>query len=67
MEGMGVPYQSRQKVGQPASEIVRVAEEEGCDLIVLGSRGLSGVQAFLLGTASDCVAHHARCPVLVVK
>lgn len=67
VEGMGVPHQSLQKVGQPAAEIVRVAEEEGCDLIVLGSRGLSGVQAFLLGTVSDRVVHHAHCPVLVVK
>ena len=67
MEGMGVPYRSRQEVGQPAAEIVRVAEEEGCDLIVLGSRGLSGFQEFLLGSVSDRVAHHAHCPVLIVK
>ena len=67
MEGMGVPYQSRQEVGQPAAEIIRVAEEEGCDLVVLGSRGLSGFQEFLLGSVSDRVVHHAHCPVLIVK
>ena len=67
MDKTGVPYQSRQEVGQPAAEIIRVAEEEGCDLVVLGSRGLSGFQEFLLGSVSDRVVHHAHCPVLIVK
>ena len=67
MEGMGVPYQSRRETGYPPAEIIRVAEAEGCDLIVLGSRGLSDVKAFLIGSVSDHVAHHARCPVLIVK
>ena len=67
MEGMGVPYQSRRETGSPPAEIIRVAEAEGCDLIVLGSRGLSDVKAFLIGSVSSRVAHHARCPVLIVK
>ena len=67
MEGMGVPYQSRREIGSPPAEIIRVAEAEGCDLIVLGSRGLSDVKAFLIGSVSSRVAHHARCPVLIVK
>jgi nucleotide-binding universal stress UspA family protein len=46
---------------------MRVAEEEGCDLIVLGSRGLSDVKAFLIGSVSDRVAYQAHCPVLIVK
>jgi len=62
-----VPYQSRKEVGNPAAVIVRVAEEEKCDLIVLGSRGLGGVMRFLLGSVSDRVTHHAHCPVLIVR
>ena len=62
-----VPYQCRQEIGQPAAEIIRVAETEGCDLIVLGSRGLSGFQSLLLGSVSDRVTHHAHCPVLIVR
>ncbi len=63
----GVSYQSRSEVGQPAAEIIRLAEVEGCDLIVLGSRGASGLTLFLLGSTCDRVVHHAHCPVLIVK
>lgn len=66
-ESLGVPYRCRREVGQPATEIVRAAQEAGCDLIVVGSRGLSGAAAFLLGSVSDRVTHHAQCPVLIVK
>jgi len=67
LEKAGVSYQNRRETGSPAAEIVRVAEEEGHDLIVLGSRGLSSIRGFLLGSVSDRVAHHAHCPVLIVK
>jgi len=67
VDKLGVPYQCRKLIGHPGAEIVRTAEEEGCDLIVLGSRGLSGFKSFLLGSVSDHVTHHAHCPVLIVK
>jgi nucleotide-binding universal stress UspA family protein len=53
--------------GIPADEVVRKAEAEGYDLIVVGSRGRTGIEAFLLGSVSDKITHHAKCPVLVVK
>jgi nucleotide-binding universal stress UspA family protein len=61
-----VAYMSRKETGHPADVILRVGEEESCDLIVLGSRGLGEVKRFLLGSVSDAVAHHAHCPVLIV-
>lgn len=67
LDEAAVPYRCRPVIGHPAAEIVRVAEEEGCDLIVLGSRGLSGFKSLLLGSVSDAVTHHAHCPVLIVK
>jgi nucleotide-binding universal stress UspA family protein len=53
--------------GDPRTEIVRQADEWKADLVVLGARGLGGIKRFLLGSVSDAVARHARCPVLVVK
>ncbi len=47
--------------------IVRLAEEIGAGLIVMGSRGLGGVRRALLGSVSDSVVRHAHCPVLVVR
>ncbi|MCJ7631892.1 universal stress protein [Candidatus Bathyarchaeota archaeon] len=53
--------------GRPADEIVHVAKEEGFDIIVVGSRGLSGAKELFLGSVSDRVADKAMCPVLIVK
>jgi len=53
--------------GHPAEVVCRLAEEGGYDLIVMGSRGLSEVAAFFLGSVSDKVSHHAPCPVLIVR
>ena len=50
-----------------AQQIVRVAEEIGAGLIVIGSRGRGGVRRALMGSVSDSVVRHAHCPVLVVR
>jgi nucleotide-binding universal stress UspA family protein len=53
--------------GRPATEITKRAKEGKFDLIVLGNRGLSGLEEFFLGSVSDNVADEAECPVLIVK
>ena len=53
--------------GRPSDKIVETAKEQQCDLIVIGSRGLGGIKEFFLGSVSDRVAHHAHCPVLIIK
>jgi nucleotide-binding universal stress UspA family protein len=50
--------------GQPAD--VLCAEAEHADMIVVGSRGLGGFRGLLLGSVSQQVVHHARCPVVVM-
>ena len=50
-----------------AQQIVKVAEDIGAGLIVIGSRGLGGVRRALMGSVSDSVVRHAHCPVMVVR
>jgi nucleotide-binding universal stress UspA family protein len=72
-EAMARAKQVSQKVtgavvdGHPAQMLLESAEREGCDLIVLGRRGISGVERFLLGGVSSSVVNNSKCDVLVVK
>jgi nucleotide-binding universal stress UspA family protein len=52
--------------GQPAEEIIALAEELGANLIVVGNRHRGRIRRALAGSVSDWVVRHARCPVLVV-
>jgi nucleotide-binding universal stress UspA family protein len=63
----GVPYVALLKWGNVAETILQTADEEQCDLIVLGSRGLSGFKRLMLGSISNAVAAKAQCSVLVIK
>jgi nucleotide-binding universal stress UspA family protein len=51
--------------GRPADVIVRVAEKEGADLIVVGNKGMAGARR-VLGSIPNSVAHGASCSVLIV-
>ena len=69
-EAMGygaVSADTRLLQGLTAEEIVRVAHDEGFDLIVLGSHGRRGLQRFLLGSVAARVLQLAHCAVLTVK
>jgi nucleotide-binding universal stress UspA family protein len=63
----GVPHAALLKWGNVAETILQTAAEEQCDLIMLGSRGLSGFKRLMLGSISNAVAAKAQCPVLVIK
>lgn len=52
--------------GSPVDVVLDVATEVGADLIVLGSRGIGGSPALLLGSTSSQVAQRAACPVVIV-
>ena len=67
LEGRDILFDCRTEIGYPSEEIVRAADEEHCDLIIMGNRGLSGIKSLVLGSVSDQVTHHAHCPVLIVK
>ena len=54
------------KEGQPAEEIIALAEELDVDLVVVGSRRMGRVKRLIAGSVSEGVVHRASCPVLVV-
>lgn len=55
------------KDGSPGESIVNTARELQCDLIIMGSRGLTGIKELFLGSVSHYVAQRSDCPVLIVK
>lgn len=55
------------KLGNPADEILNIAQERKADLIVTGAKGLGAIGRFLLGSVSTRVVQHATCSVLVVR
>lgn len=63
----GIRCRYLREYGHPAQQIVRVAEREGVDLILIGSRGLSKWKALVLGSVSHGVLYYAHCAVLVVR
>jgi nucleotide-binding universal stress UspA family protein len=48
-------------------EILALAAEEGCDLIVIGTHGRGGLSRFFLGSVADRVVRLATCPVMTVR
>lgn len=52
---------------KPADEIVRFAEQQGVDAIVIGTHGRSGLQHLLMGSVGESVVRAASCPVITVK
>jgi nucleotide-binding universal stress UspA family protein len=63
--GLRTPVTRRVSSGSAGAAILRASE--GADLVVVGSRGLGGFKGLLLGSVSQQVARHARCPVVVVR
>jgi nucleotide-binding universal stress UspA family protein len=67
LKEQGVEAEGLTSVGHPADTICRIAQERNVDLIVVGSRGLHGVERFLMGSVSTRVAQHAECSVLIAR
>lgn len=54
-------------VGHPADQIVKYAKENNCDMVILGQRGKSKIESWLLGSVSKRVATYSPCTVTIVK
>jgi nucleotide-binding universal stress UspA family protein len=55
------------RIGHPAEEILAAARESKCDSIVLSTRGLTGLDRYLIGSVADRVARLAPCPVVLIR
>lgn len=64
--GDDVKVQTHAFEGDAADVLIDSAETLGCDLIVVGSRGMRGGKRFLLGSVPNSVAHHANRDVLII-
>ena len=67
IEKAGIKYTVVAECGDPAECILNVAKDEKADVIVMGSRGLSGLTELLLGSVSTKVVQLSKVPVLVCK
>jgi nucleotide-binding universal stress UspA family protein len=62
-----IRLEERLTEGNVVQEILRAAEETGCDLIVMGAHGWSGLRHVLMGSIAEGVARRAPCPVVTVR
>ncbi len=63
----GVGCETHLAVGPASDAIVEIAENVGADLIVMGTRGLTGLQHVLLGSVAERTVRLAPCPVLTLR
>lgn len=62
-----VRMEHRLEEGDAATQILRVAQETGCDLIVMGTHGRTGLGRLVMGSVAEEVLRLASCPVLTVR
>ncbi len=62
-----IPVETITEIGRPATTIVRFAEENDVDQVVMGSRGRDGAARILLGSVAETVVRRASMPVTVVR
>jgi nucleotide-binding universal stress UspA family protein len=65
--GAGMRVETKVSALPPAEAVARYVEENAIDLVVIGSRGLSGLKHWVLGSVAERVLHSCSCPVLTVK
>lgn len=66
-DAAGVSIRTASEIGRPSNTIVRFAEEENVDHIVMGSHGRTGMSRILLGSVAETVMRRSSVPVTVVR
>jgi nucleotide-binding universal stress UspA family protein len=67
LDGAGIPYKATVLVGPVAEALVKHAKDKRCDLIYIGTRGMSELGKALVGSTATKVLHISDVPVLLVK
>ncbi|MFP4460008.1 MAG: universal stress protein [Candidatus Zixiibacteriota bacterium] len=67
LRDMNIHTEQRIYEGVPHNEITKIADEEDCDLIIIGSHGKSQFEEFFIGSTTEKILRKANCPVLVVR
>jgi nucleotide-binding universal stress UspA family protein len=63
-----ISLQSKVIIGNPADEIIKFADDEKVDLIIMGTTGLAGIPKFkAIGSVARSVSEKAKCPVMLVR
>ena len=65
-DGSGVRAEAHCVAGDAADALLKVAEDAGCDLLVVGNRGMAGVRRFVLGSVPNKLSHHCPSSLLIV-
>lgn len=63
----GLSVQTAVERGSPGNEILRYADREGIDMVVMGTAGRTGLNRVFLGSTTERVIRHATCPVMAVN
>jgi len=63
----GLKSETLELEGQPGDVLIKLADEKGADLIVMGSRGIGAFKGMFMGSVSSFVVSQSKCPVMIVK
>mgnify|MGYP000034022307 CR=1 FL=1 len=66
-QAAGVPFTSEIALGEPATELLDLAESFNASMLIIGARGVGALQRALMGSVSQAVLNRANLPVLIVK
>ena len=67
LTGRGLKVETRLAMGDPATELIKVSQEHGVDLIAMSTHGHRFVKDILLGATADKVRHVVKVPVLLLR
>jgi nucleotide-binding universal stress UspA family protein len=66
LDEAGLASESQIGSGEPGPMLLDLIEEQGCEAVVMGARGMGGVRAAVLGSVSEWLLHHSAVPVTIV-